>query len=66
MLTMLSVMPALMYKKVSLSFISKNYYYLLTSNIFFASLLHAVLAYIVARWGRRSERNPKVRKEINK
>ena len=52
-------MPALVYrKKIDVSFVTKNYYHLMTSTLL-SSVLSAAGAYVKSRWAKKSALNPK-------
>lgn len=48
LLTVLSVIPALVYRKVDVSFVAKNYFHLMTSSIILSFAL-SLIAYILVR-----------------
>lgn len=59
LLAMLAVVPALIYKKMNFSFVSDNYFHLMTSSIIMSGM-SAKLSYFMARfWGKKSNVNPK-------
>ena len=60
LLGLLAMMPALVYKKVNLSFVTDKYFFLMTSALIFAFVM-SVIARLVAHFGqgRKSNVNPK-------
>ncbi|TRY78259.1 hypothetical protein TCAL_11693 [Tigriopus californicus] len=58
MLTILAVVPGLVYRKVDLKFVSVNYFKLMISALIF-SVVASIVAFISARWAKRSNINPK-------
>merc|ERR1719210_2603530 len=54
LLAFLACVPALVYRKIDVSFVGKNYYHLMTST-----LLSAAGAYVKSRWAKKSALNPK-------
>ena len=61
LLAFLACVPALVYRKVDVSFVGKNYYHLMTSTLL-CSVLSAAGAYVKSRWAKKSALNPKVQK----
>ncbi len=57
-MAVLAVVPALVYRKVDVSFATRNYFHLMC-----AALIHSVFAstfaFFYSRWGKRSNANPK-------
>jgi len=58
LLAFLACVPALVYRKVDVSFVGKNYYHLMTSTLL-CSVLSAAGAYVKSRWAKKSALNPK-------
>ncbi len=58
LLAILAVVPVLVYRKVDVSFASDNYFHLMTSALLL-SLMPSTVCFFLARWGRRSNANPK-------
>ncbi len=58
LLIVLAAVPALIYRNVDVSFVTKKYFYLMTSALILG-LVSATVAYIKANWGKRSNANPK-------
>ena len=58
LLGFLAVFPALWYRKVDISFVTKNFYHLMTSCLIM-SVVSATFAYVKSRWARKSALNPK-------
>lgn len=60
LLALLFLMPALVYKKVDLSFVRKKYFYLMSSSLCFAFVM-ALIARLLARFnpGKKTNVNPK-------
>ena len=58
LLAMLAVVPVMVYRKMSFAFVADNYYHLMTSAVLF-SMYASTAAYVMARWGKRSNANPK-------
>lgn len=58
LLSILAVVPALVMRKSDFSFVRKNYFTLMSSTLIFSFIL-SVVAFIISRWGRRSNANPK-------
>ena len=59
LLAFLACIPALVYRKIDVSFATKNYYHLMTSTLL-CSVLSAAGAYVKSRWAKKSALNPKV------
>lgn len=58
LLAFLACVPALVFRKVDVSFATKNYYHLMTSTLL-CSVLSAAGAYVKSRWAKKSALNPK-------
>ena len=58
LLAFLACVPALVYRKIDVSFVTKNYYHLMTSTLL-CSVLSAAGAYVKSRWAKKSALNPK-------
>ena len=64
LLAFLACVPALVFRKVDVSFATKNYYHLMTSTLL-CSVLSAAGAYVKSRWAKKSALNPKVSYLLN-
>ena len=58
LLAYLGLMPLLVYRKADLSFVTKNYWNLAAASMIWC-IMQSLSVYIIARWGRRSNANPK-------
>lgn len=60
LLTLLAVVPALVYRKINLSFVAEKYFYIMISSLIFAFVLSTIAA-VVAKFfgGKKSNVNPK-------
>ena len=58
LLVIMAAFPVLVQRKVDISFGAKNLFTLMTSSLLL-SFGASIVVYIVARWGRRSNANPK-------
>merc|ERR1719458_2247033 len=56
LLAFLACIPALVYRKIDVSFATKNYYHLMTSTLL-CSVLSAAGAYVKSRWAKKSALN---------